>query len=55
MDYTFQIGDHTTLRPRVASRGSAIDLEVQVLSGSPSIRAVEVTAINTDRQMVTQE
>jgi hypothetical protein len=55
MDYTFQIGDHTTLRPRVASRGSAIDLEIAVLAGSPSIRAVEVTAVNTDRPMITQE
>jgi len=55
MDYTFQIGDHTTLRPRIASRGSAIDLKIQIMSGTPAIRAMEVTAISTDRQMVTQE
>jgi hypothetical protein len=55
LDYTFESGTHTTLRPRVALRGSAIDIEVQILSGSPSVKTVSVTGITTDRQMISQE
>lgn len=55
MDYTFEQGTDATLRPRVALRGSAIDVEVQILSGSPSIKTVQVTGINTDRAMISQE
>ena len=55
LDYTFEGGTHTTLRPRVALRGSAIDIEVQILSGSPSVKTVSVTGITTDRQMISQE
>lgn len=55
MDYTFESGTHTTLRPRVALRGSAIDIEVQILSGSPSIKAVYISGVSTDRQMISQE
>lgn len=55
LDYTFESGTHTTLRPRVALRGSAIDIEVKILSGSPSIKTVSVTGITTDRQMISQE
>lgn len=55
LDYTFEGGTHTTLRPRVALRGSAIDIEVQILSGSPSVKSVSVTGITTDRQMISQE
>jgi len=55
LDYTFEAGTHTTLRPRVALRGSAIDIEVQILSGSPSVKTVSVTGISTDRQMISQE
>ena len=55
LDYTFESGTHTTLRPRVALRGSAIDIEVQILSGSPSVKAVSVTGITTDRAMISQE
>ena len=55
MDYTFSEGQDSTLRPRVASRGSSIDVEVQILSGSPSIKSIQVTGITTDRQMISQE
>jgi len=55
LDYTFQSGTHTTLRPRVALRGSAIAIDVQILSGTPSIKTVQVTAVNTDRAMISQE
>ena len=55
MDYTFEQGTDATLRPRIALRGSAIDVEVKILSGSPSIKAVQVTGINTDRALISQE
>jgi len=55
MDYTFSGGADSTLRPRIASRGSAIDLELKVTSGTPSIRAISVTGIVKDRQMISQE
>jgi hypothetical protein len=55
MDYTFEQGTDATLRPRIALRGSAIDVEVQILSGSPSIKTISVTGITTDRQMISQE
>jgi hypothetical protein len=55
LDYTFEGGTHTTLRPRVALRGSAIDIQVQILSGSPSVKTISVTGITTDRQMISQE
>lgn len=55
MDYTFEQSVDSTLRPRIASRGSAIDLEIEILSGSPSIKTIQVTALTTDRQMISQE
>jgi hypothetical protein len=55
MDYTFEQGTDATLRPRVALRGSAIDVEAHILSGSPSIKSIQVTGITTDRQMISQE
>jgi hypothetical protein len=55
MTYAFEGGTHTTLRPRIGLRGSAIDIEVQIFSGSPSIKAISVTGITTDRQMISQE
>jgi hypothetical protein len=55
MDYAFSGGADSTLRPRIASRGSAIDLELKVTSGTPSIRAISVTGIVKDRQMISQE
>ena len=55
MDYTFEQGADATLRPRVALRGSAIDVEAHILSGSPSIKSIQVTGITTDRQMISQE
>jgi hypothetical protein len=55
MDYTFSEGQDSTLRPRIASRGSSIDLEIQILSGSPSIKMIQITGITTDRQMISQE
>lgn len=55
LDYTFESGTHTTLRPRVGLRGSAIDIEVQILSGSPSVKTISVTGIATDRPMISQE
>ena len=55
LDYTFQSQTHSTLRPRVALRGSSIDVAITVLTGSPSIKTIQVTGITTDRQMITQE
>lgn len=55
MDYTFEQGTDATLRPRIALRGSAIDVEAHILSGSPSIKTIQVTGITTDRQMISQE
>ena len=55
LDYTFEKGTHTTLRPRVALRGSAIALSVEIQSGTPSIKAISVTGVTTDRQMISQE
>lgn len=55
MDYTFQQGVDSTLRPRIALRGSAIDLEIHTLSGSPAIKTIQVTALTTDRPMISQE
>lgn len=55
LDYTFEKGTHTTLRPRVALRGSAIALGVEIVSGTPSIKAIQVTGVNTDRAMISQE
>jgi len=55
MDYTFAGGADSTLRPRIASRGSAIDLEVKIMAGTPSIRTISVTGVSKDRQMISQE
>jgi hypothetical protein len=55
MDYTFAGGADSTLRPRIASRGSAIDLEIKITAGTPAIRAISVTGVVKDRQMISQE
>jgi hypothetical protein len=55
MDYTFSAGSDSTLRPRIASRGSAIDLELNITAGTPAIRTISVTGVVKDRQMISQE
>jgi len=55
MDYTFTGGPDSTLRPRIASRGSCVDIEISIVAGTPSIKTVEVSGISTDRQMISQE
>lgn len=55
MDYTFSGGPDSTLRPRVALRGSTIDMEVAITAGTPSIKTIMVSSIRTDRKMISQE
>lgn len=55
MDYTFSANPDATLRPRIASRGACVDIEIAIVAGTPSIKTVEVSGISTDRQMISQE
>jgi hypothetical protein len=57
MRYTFT-GEGTldsTLRPRIALRGSTIDMEVQFLKGRPALKTAVLYAIVANRSMVSQE
>jgi hypothetical protein len=57
MTYQFQ-GSPTsdsTLRPRIALRGAVIDMEVQFITGRPSLKTAVIYAIVANRNMVTQE
>lgn len=57
LTYTFS-GSNTgdsTLRPRVAMRGSTVDVEVKFLKGRPSLKSGAVFAIVSNRNMETQE
>ena len=55
LDYTFTGGPDSTLRPRIASRGSCVDIEVKITAGTPSIKTIMVSGITTDRRMISQE
>jgi hypothetical protein len=55
LDYTFAGGPDSTLRPRIASRGSCVDMEIKITSGTPSIKTIMVSGIVTDRRMISQE
>jgi len=57
MEYEFS-GSNTldsTLRPRIATRGATIDLEVQFITGRPSLKTAVVYAIVTNRAMISEE
>lgn len=55
--YTFNGSSQndSTLRPRIAARGAAIDMEVLFLKGRPSLKGSMVFAINSNRNMDSQE
>lgn len=57
MSYEFSGSNQldSTLRPRIASRGAAIDMEVVFVKGRPSLKGSFVFAINSNRNMETQE
>lgn len=55
LDYTFETSGDATLRPRIGSRGAAIDLRVNILSGSPFVKTIQVSAFTADRPMISQE
>jgi hypothetical protein len=55
LDYTFETSGDATLRPRIGSRGAAIDIRVNILSGSPFIKTIQVSAFTADRPMISQE
>lgn len=57
MSYEFS-GSNTmdsTLRPRIALRGSVIDMEVQFVTGRPALKSSVLYAIVANRSMVTEE
>ena len=54
-DYTFSTGVDSTIRSRIATRGTSIDLSLYILSGTPSIKTITVSAFGTDRRMISQE
>ena len=57
MAYQFS-GSNTldsTLRPRIATRGATIDMEVQFITGRPSLKTAVVYAIVANRAMVSEE
>jgi hypothetical protein len=57
MSYQFT-GSNTmdsTLRPRIAMRGSVIDMEVQFVTGRPALKSSALYAIVANRSMVTEE
>jgi hypothetical protein len=57
LTYTFSGSSQadSTLRPRIAARGAAIDMEVLFLKGRPSLKGSMVFAINSNRNMDSQE
>jgi hypothetical protein len=55
LDYTFETSGDATLRPRIGSRGAAIDIRVNILSGSPFVKTIQVSAFTADRPMISQE
>lgn len=44
-----------TLRPRIALRGSCIDMEVQFITGRPALKSAVLYAITANRSMVSEE
>ena len=54
LSYTFADSKDSTLRPRVASRGSSIDFQI-VISPGITLKGIYVDAIVADRQMISEE
>jgi hypothetical protein len=54
-DYIFELSQDSTIRSRIATRGTTIDLSLYILSGTPSIKTITVSAFGTDRKMISQE
>jgi len=57
MEYQFtgSATSDSTLRPRIALRGSCIDMEVQFITGRPSLKTAIIYAIMANRNMVSEE
>lgn len=57
MEYQFNGSDTTdsTLRPRIALRGSCIDIEVRFITGRPALKTAVVYAITANRNMISEE
>lgn len=57
MEYQFNGSDTTdsTLRPRIALRGSCMDIEVQFITGRPALKTAVVYAITANRNMISEE
>lgn len=55
LTYTFTGSADGTLRPRIAARGTSIDVTVYFISGRPALKGVTIYSIMANRAMVTQE
>jgi len=55
LDYTFESSGDATVRPRIGSRGAAIDIRVDILSGSPYVKTIQINAFTADRPMISHE
>jgi hypothetical protein len=55
LGYKFNGTADGTLRPRIAARGSSIDVRIDFVTGNPSLKSVAVYAITANRAMVSQE
>jgi hypothetical protein len=57
MAYEFAGSDATdsTLRPRIALRGSCMDMETQFITGRPALKSASIFAITASRNMVSEE
>jgi hypothetical protein len=55
LGYKFNGTADGTLRPRIAARGSSIDVRIDFVTGNPALKSVAVYAITANRAMVSQE
>lgn len=55
MAYNFDASPDGTLRPRIASRGASIDMRIDFVIGTPSLKSVAVYSITANRNMTSRE
>jgi hypothetical protein len=57
IEYTFSGSSNgdSTLRPRIATRGASIDIEVQFIKGRCALKSALIYAISANRSMVSEE
>lgn len=54
-EFTGSTSFDSTLRPRIALRGSVIEMEVQFITGRPALKSAVLYSISANRSMISQE